>query len=335
MPRLQCPFQGCSDVTEDDSENLAIALFNAHISTHTASNTNNAQRVGSSKSEKIIRPKLSQGMPEEGWNSFIVQWKIYKSSAALSDDEGKLQLIYCCEQDLLEHVLRSDPDITGKEEPDQLASIRKLCVIPAAMGVRRSDVLNLTQDSAELSRSFLSRIQGKAATCNFVTSCKAVCCRANPPKVDFSDVVIKYVLVNGLADAEIRRDVLGWKDLDTSSVADTIAFIESKEMARDAYKGELSAVKTQYVKQRQDPKLKLKTKCESCDVQFNQYVLLKSGKVSSERKFCTKCWKAKRDKSSGNDREKKNDDTGEGAALFHGIAVINDRNIETTRFSGF
>ena len=152
MPRLQCPFQGCSDVTEDDSENLAIALFNAHISTHTASNTNNAQRVGSSKSEKIIRPKLSQGMPEEGWNSFIVQWKIYKSSAALSDDEGKLQLIYCCEQDLLEHVLRSDPDITGKEEPDQLASIRKLCVIPVAMGVRRSDVLNLTQDSAELSR---------------------------------------------------------------------------------------------------------------------------------------------------------------------------------------
>ena len=73
--------------------------------------------------------------------------------------------------------------------------------------------------------------------------------------------------MNGLADAEIRRDVLGWKDLDTSSVADTIAFIESKEMARDAYKGELSAVKTQYAKQRQDPKLKLKVKCETCDAQ--------------------------------------------------------------------
>ena len=154
MPRLQCPFNGCNHATENDSENLAIALFNAHVSTHTVTNANNVQRVGSSKSEKIVRPRLSQGMPEEGWNSFIVQWKIYKSSAALNDDESKLQLIYCCEQDLLEHVLRSDPDITGKAEPDQLATIRKLCVIPVAMGVRRSDVLNLAQYSAELSRSF-------------------------------------------------------------------------------------------------------------------------------------------------------------------------------------
>ena len=126
MQRLQCPFQGCNDVTEDDSENLAIALFNAHISTHTVSNTTNAHRVESSKNEKIIRPKLSQGLPEEGWNSFIVQWRIYKSSAALSENEGRLQLIYCCEQDLLDHVFRSDPDITGKAEPDQLASIRNL-----------------------------------------------------------------------------------------------------------------------------------------------------------------------------------------------------------------
>ena len=333
MPRLPCPFNGCSHATEDESENLAIALFNAHVSTHTVTTANNVQRVGPSKSEKIARPRLSQGMPEEGWNSFIVQWKIYKSSAALTEDEGKLQLIYCCEQDLLEHVLRSDPDITGKAEPDQLASIRRLCVIPVAMGVRRSDVLNLAQDSAELARSFLSRIQGKAATCNFVTSCNAVCCKNNPPKVDFSDVVIKYVLVNGLADAEIRRDVLGWKDLDTSSVADTIAFVENKEMARDAYKGELSAVKTQYVKQQQDPRLKMKAKCESCDVQVNPFVLLKSGKISSERKFCAKCWKAKGVKSFGTDK-KKAEDTGEGAALFHGIAMINNKRIETTRYKG-
>ena len=280
MPRLVCPFPGCGDTTETDSENLAIALFNAHISTHTTS-AQNGQRTGAaSKSEKIVRPKLSQGMPEESWNSFLIQWKIYKSSAGLSSSESKLQLIYCCEQSLLEHVLRSDPDITGKNEPEQLSSIRKLCVIPVAMGVRRSDVLNLTQDSAELSRSFLSRIQGKAATCEFVTVCTANCCEANPPKVDFSNVIVKYVLVNGLADAEIRKDVLGWKDLDTSSLAETIAFIEGKEMARDAYKGELSAVRSKFQKQQKDPKLKVKVKCETCDAQISQYVLLKSGKLS-------------------------------------------------------
>ena len=152
MPTLQCPFDGCSSTTVNDSEALAIALFNAHVSTHTASASSNAQRPGGNKSEKIIRPKVTQGMLEEAWNSFLIQWKIYKSSAVLSVAESQLQLIYCCEQDLLEHVLRSEPDITSKDEKEQLESIRRLSVVPVAMGVRRSEVLNLTQDSTELVR---------------------------------------------------------------------------------------------------------------------------------------------------------------------------------------
>ena len=209
MHILRCPFEGCSTITENESEALVIALFNARVSTHTAANPHHGQRTGTSKSEKIDRPKVSQGMLEEGWNLFLIQWRIYKSSAVLSDEESKLQLIYCCEQDLLEHILRSDPEITSKDEGEQLKSIKKLCVVPVAMGVRRSEVLNLTQDSAELSRSFLSRIQGKAATCNFVTKCTADCCSTSPSAVDFSSVIIKYVLVNGLADAEIRREAQG------------------------------------------------------------------------------------------------------------------------------
>jgi len=71
--------------------------------------------------------------------------------------------------------------------------------------------------------------------------------------VDFSAIIVKYVLVNGLADADIKREVLGWKDLDSSALADTVAFLENKEMARDAYKGELSAVKSSYQNQSYNP----------------------------------------------------------------------------------
>ena len=335
MHILQCPFNGCSSTTENESEAMAIALFNAHVSTHTAATPQPSQRTGASKSEKIIRPKVSQGMLEESWNSFLIQWRIYKLSAVLTDEESKLQLIYCCDQDLLEHILRSDPDITSKNEADQLKSIRKLCVVPVAMGVRRSEVLNLTQDSAELSRSFLSRIQGKAATCNFVTKCPANCCKTNPSSVDFSSVIIKYVLVNGLSDAEIRREALGWKDLDTGTLADTIAFIENKEMARDAYKGELSQVKTRYIKQQKDPKLRVKVKCELCDVQISQYVLLKSGKIS-ERKFCAQCWKAKNVKKYNSASEAIPAATvaDEASALVTRVGTIRDTTIATTRHKG-
>ena len=62
--------------------------------------------------------------------------------------------------------------------------------------------------------------------------------------VDFTDTIVKYVLVNGLADAGIYREVLGWKLLDESSLSDALAFIEQKEMARDAFKGEATAIKT-------------------------------------------------------------------------------------------
>ena len=73
------------------------------------------------------------------------------------------------------------------------------------MGVRRSELLNLTQDAGELSRSYLSRIQGKAATCEVSTKCFAACCLNTPSNVDFSMIIVKYVLVNGLVDAEIKR----------------------------------------------------------------------------------------------------------------------------------
>merc|ERR1712237_265090 len=182
----------------------------------------------------------------ESWNSFKVLWGLYKTGASLSNEEYGLQLIYCCDEELLEQLIRADPNLVDKPENEQLASIRKLAVVPVAMGVRRSELLNMTQDVGELARSYLAKVQGKAATCEFKTRCTEGCCSARTNYVDFTDMIVKYVLVNGLADAEIRREVLGWKSLDESSLPDTVAFIEQKEMARDAFKGEAAAVKTGY-----------------------------------------------------------------------------------------
>lgn len=330
MPVLECPYAGCEAVTNNDDKEIAIALFNAHVGTHTAVRQLEQK---SSKSEKIARPKISQGMLEEGWNSFLVQWRIYKATAGLSAGESKLQMIYCCDQDLIENVLRSDPDIVDKEELDQLSSIRKLCVVSVAMGVRRSELLNLTQDAGELSRSYLSRIQGKAATCEFSTKCLAACCRNPPSNVDFSTIIVKYVLVNGLVDAEIKREVLGWKELDSSTLPETVAFIENKEMARDAYRGDVSSVKSTYKNQLKDPKLKLKIKCVSCEVLVNQYVQLRSGKLV-ERKFCSKCWKAKNKNPEETTKEKSSADDDVSTIFINGIFSVGHELPQTATYRG-
>ena len=298
MVKLECPFPSCSESVDNSDKEIAIALFNAHVGTHTvASRSTAAGSNVSSRSEKLPRPKLAQGMLEESWNSFLVLWSLYKTGAGLSASDCSLQLIYCCDQELTEQVIRADPEIMNKSENEQLEAIRRLAVVPVAMGVRRSELLNLSQDVGELSRAFLSRVQGKAATCNFTVGCEEACCNTNEQAkpVNFTPIVVKYVLVNGLADAEIRREILGWKNLDSATLVETISFLEQKEMARDAFKGEAAgAHSSTYKKQVSDEqKLKKKIKCGGCEIQIPQYARSRSGYIG-ERKYCTTCWSSRR-----------------------------------------
>ena len=119
MPTLECPFAECEEQVVNTDKDVAIALFNAHISTHTA-NTGRTQGNGPSKSEKLSRPKITQGMLVESWNSFQVLWKLYKKGAGLSEAECGLQLIYCCDEELMVQLLRADPNIVAKPETEQL-----------------------------------------------------------------------------------------------------------------------------------------------------------------------------------------------------------------------
>ena len=51
---------------------------------------------------------------------------------------------------------------------------------------------------------------------------------------DFTEIIIKDVLVHGLVDDEIKKEVVGWADVDMKNVEETTSFVEAKEMARDA-----------------------------------------------------------------------------------------------------
>ena len=143
----------------------------------------------------------------------------------------------------------------------------------------------MTQNADEPSRSFLAKVQGKAATCEFTTKCTEECCSEEGKSADFTNTIVKYVLVNGLVDAEIRREVLGWKRLDESSLTETVAFIEQKEMARDAIKGRTAASPAEEARPRRE------IKCGRCETQMTQHIRLKSGKLR-KRKLCGQCWKA-------------------------------------------
>ena len=134
-------------------------------------------------------------------------------------------------------------------------------VIPIAICVRRAELLSTKQDHGENARSFYTKVKGKAATCSFPIVCSSgTCTQVN----DFTNVMVKDV-ISGLVDEEIKKELLGWTDLDEKSLEETITFIEAKEMARDALsKGPIAAGLSTYKKSQAEAKLTTKVPCKSC-----------------------------------------------------------------------
>ena len=85
------------------------------------------------------------------------------------------QLLYCCESQLMEMVLGVDPQIATRTQVQAMAVIKRMALVPVAMGVRRAEMLALRQNPGELSRGFTAKIQRKAATCQFQVTCPPPC----------------------------------------------------------------------------------------------------------------------------------------------------------------
>ena len=143
------------------------------------------------------------------------------------------------------------------------------------------------------------------------------------------------MLVTGLSDPEIRRDVLGWTELDGKTALEIVTFVESKEMARNALlhsnSGQMSAL-SRYRKEKTTPENKdglvdKKTatgKCPICSKDYRLFVFFKRSKKYNEKPFAT-CFECKRPKTP------KNIEGGETSALtFSSIGAISDLQVSET-----
>ena len=116
---------------------------------------------------------------------------------------------------------------------DALSALKSLAVVPVALGVLRSDLASLRQEPDETFREFAARVQSKAEVCEFKTHFTG-CCAACNCKTTFcgetyyTDEVIRDVLINGIADMDIRREALSAERILEKSVTEIVAFIESR-----------------------------------------------------------------------------------------------------------
>ena len=80
-------------------------------------------------------------MLEESWSSFLLQWEMYATGSGLQGEDRMRQLLHCCESQFMEMVLGLDPQIATRSQVQAMAVIKKMAVVPVAMGVRRAEML--------------------------------------------------------------------------------------------------------------------------------------------------------------------------------------------------
>ena len=292
MPSVDCPFDGCEYKAENDDVGVIAALLNIQAFTHKDANSTSSQQ----KPPKMDRPSIELHSSEELWNAFDVRWNMFKKSTKMSADETVRQLFQCCDTELGNALLKSyKAVVSGDSEYALLEAIKKLAVPPVAISARRSALLGTKQDHSENARTYLARLNGKAAICAYSIPSTCDC----DIRIDFTDVIVKDVLISGLVDEEIRKEVLGWADLDEKSSEETVRFIEAKEMARDALASSSSSAAgiSAYKKMDKTPTRSTKAKCKSCSKEIDAMVWSQQKHKMIERTLCYKCWRQSNQKT--------------------------------------
>ena len=296
---IPCSVPGCDFTTGDVSEALAIAMITNHDLAHKGTPQPPHSAPTTPRGPKLERPKVDVGITEEEWNIFVRRWEVFRAGSGIEETSAPSQLFQCAETDLGDSLLKANPNAATEPLQNLLVAMRSLAVIPVATCVLRTELLQIHQERGESGRAFTAKVRGKAETCAFRASC--TCGLA----VDYTDHVIRDVIINGLYDADIRREVLGIEKILEKPVNDVIALVEGKEMARNAFPSSSLSAVSSFQRQRQSPPT-LATKapsptdrarealCPDCSRAFKVFKEGPRGWNEKPHQMCLDCYRANR-----------------------------------------
>ena len=217
-----------------------------------------------------------------------------------------LELFQCASEPLGDLLLKAGPNIQSKPIDEVKSTMRQFAVILVAIGVRRTELMQLRQAPDELFRTFAARVKGKAETCMSTTT--ATCKCNETVQADYTTETVRDVLLAGIADLDIWREALGTHDIQNKSVNDVIAFVEGREMARNATPttsmSALSAFKKRQAQENDTPKklsppdTNKQVPCPNCGKKFDIYKQKTNGSWNTKpHTKCLNCWRASRRKN--------------------------------------
>ena len=322
MPVVNCPEIDCQFDTGDVNDAAGAVLLKYHLDRiHPA--------PAMSKPLVFPLPKLKGGVTEDEFKTFEQEWEVFKKSSYVPKAQTTAYLLNTCDQDLRACVVKEDDKILEKTAVEIVRAIKRLAVVNVATSVLQTELLGLTQQPDEPVRHFAARARGKAANCKLTHVCSREPVLPGGTRCDqvnsYAEDVVKMVVLFGMCDEDIKREVLGTDDLVSKDLNTTIALIETKETAtRSLWSNDLSTAQhsamTSYQKvQADDKRLKVKGKCKKCKEDFlkNARFRGKNGEFKLKTyKICKKCFEE--EKTS---KKKDKEDTENTAGAFTMFAV--------------
>ena len=219
-------------------------------------------------------PKLAAQCSEARFAEFERAWGFYKQSVDMPAGATTSYLLSCCDEDLRGDVQAATQDILTKPEDEVMTAIKRYAVQQRAQCSIKMELMAMVQDHGEGVRKFYARVQNVARQCKLTVPCQNNTCRLRlAPFTSYNDEIVKLVVLNGIADTEIRKDVLGVAGINDKTLDETVGIIEDKEMAARSVAGRAAtpaAASTSYKKiASSDRRLKETGKCEKCGRTFN------------------------------------------------------------------
>ena len=139
----------------------------------------------------------------------------YVATTKISGTDRVIQLLECCDDHLWKDLRRAaGKSLTTQSEEEVLRAIARVALH------------NMRQDNDETIRSFGARICGQASVRQYNTACPS--CSTT---IDFTDCMLWDVLARGIADNEIKLDLLGDAKQDMT-LEEMLKFVESKESGK-------------------------------------------------------------------------------------------------------
>ena len=167
----------------------------------------------------LAAPVIAHNTTPEQWQKFLCSWKGFKINRRITDP---FYLLICCDPALRNEVINSGNNIACKSEDEILATIKTLAVRRETMAQSRMKLFKMRQEPGDSTETFLTSLRRVANNCQFTINCE--CNR----EIDYSDLVVRDLLVQGLADSAIQNKVVSEGDLRTWNLEHLLGFIENE-----------------------------------------------------------------------------------------------------------